>query len=433
MTFTFDAVADPTNTPPRVILTATEDDPDLSLQSCDFFRDGVPLRFEAAVTGDEALAYDYDAPFDVPLVYRADGGEVGILDDWTETWASLASWLSGAYPPGSAAANWSVSAGVASASLPDAHIYRSTAGPIVRVDVTAPSNLALYLSDDSQVLGSVQMSDGLVLLTGSSGAAVSVAGSGDFTLTVAANSLTVAGTGWEATAPFAGIPVWVELGTPDGSPGLASVGAIAVRISLAIPLAVSDSDTETLSPTGGNAGAWLVNTAIPELAIIAEAEPASSDDPYFILTPATRQTRSMAANTATLAIEGSADVLTVTLGPRRYAQWTLAVGCTTEAAAEALEALLANSATISLRFPTTDRWTGLRGGFYAVGDVEGERLGHPQMGPIIVYNLPLTPSRAPKFKPLWQWSWDTLAQYGMSWDDVNTTFASWNDLLVGPG
>jgi sugar lactone lactonase YvrE len=691
MTFTLDAVAEPLNDPPRVVLTATEDDPDLSLQTAEFFRDGVPLRFDAAITGDLAIAYDYDADFDVELTYRIEATELGEVDDWAETWASLAAWTG---------SGWAAGSGVASSTTPASVIYRDTAGTIIKVMVTSPSNMTLQLTDvDDNVVVSAKVSaDGTVTLSGVT--ASKVTGSGSYTLTLSDTSATITGTGWETSVAISGVPTTVQLVAPPaatllasygtdlqiglagkvmgiafnaagtfffvtdvarkkilkfdattgafvsefGTPGsgsgqlsepagldldasdnvwvvdaarnrvlkynssgvfqaeygasgtgngqfdgpgdiafkstgnfvvtdfgndriqefnsagtyvskftvaseplrvcigasddiivtlwtpdevrrynaagtlqdtfdvppsgalvgpnfvdrdssgnfyvtdyyndrivkytsagayvtefgngnlygpegikvlssgdvfvvdgirptgyiqkysqaVGSVDDITTRISVDESREIEATDTATLSPTGDQAGAWLGNTALPDLAILAEAEPGSNDDPYFIPIPGTRESRSMAANSIELPIEGSADVMTAALGPRRNARWTLVVACRTEAAAQALELLLANSAPISLRLPATPRWEGLRSGFYAVGDVDGERMGHPQYGPIIVYPLPLTPSRAPKFKPILQWSMDALDQTGLSIDDVNVVFPTIDALVLGP-
>lgn len=562
MAFTLDAVAQPDNVPPRVALTATESDPDLAIQSVSLFRDGVPLRFEPAVTGDSAVAYDYDAPFDVSLLYRADVTELGQPVDWVEVWTDLGDWTG---------SGWSAGSGVATSTDPGSVIYRDVSdGSIIQVAVVDPSNLTLQLTDaDDTVVVSVLVSpDGTVTLSGTT--TVKVTGSGDFTVSLAEESASVVGADWDTSVAYTGVATRMRLvapaaatyvskfgslGTADGqfkSPvGLAvdgsgniyvadynnhrvqkfapdgtfllkfgtngtgdgqfknptgialdgsgniyvaeefnhriqkfnssgvyqskfgssgpgdgqlsgprhlaldtlttnvlipdsannrvqrftqaggSVDDITVRISLDEPVVESASDTATLSPTGANAGAWLTNAATPELAILAEAEPASRSDDYFIVAD-TRTAGKLAANTASLPIEGSPDVVTVTLGPRIKETWTLRVACTSQVAYQNLVALLANSSIVSLRFPLSARWVGLDTGFYAVGDVDASRIGHPQLGPIVVASLPLVPSRAPKYKPLWQWNWNTLAQTGMTWDDVNTQFPSWNDVLIGP-
>jgi hypothetical protein len=215
MTFTLDAVAEPLNDPPRVVLTATEDDPDLSLQTAEFFRDGVPLRFDAAITGDLAIAYDYDADFDVELTYRIEATELGEVDDWAETWASLAAWTG---------SGWAAGSGVASSTTPASVIYRDTAGTIIKVMVTSPSNMTLQLTDvDDNVVVSAKVSaDGTVTLSGVT--ASKVTGSGSYTLTLSDTSATITGTGWETSVAISGVPTTVQLVAPPAATLLASYG-----------------------------------------------------------------------------------------------------------------------------------------------------------------------------------------------------------------
>lgn len=663
------ATADPDNVPPRVLLEATESELLNQFSAVTFYRDSVKLRFEAVLGSSSAIAYDYDAPFDQLLTYRADVVESGVVLDWTEAWASLAGWTG---------SGWSVAGGVASASSADAELSRDAA--VARLEVVNPVDLLieLRLSVDegySRLIASLTLTNGTVTLTGTT--SQTVAGSGDFTLTFSETAVSVVGTGWSASAEIDGLPDEIRLkpapitqlaswvtsnglygpialdssgnvlrasgGTivkydPDGveldswstpltrvygiavdatdhvyvvgasttlykydsagalvtswgitargrSVGVDSSGTVYVltgppeleapasmirkydsagvagttwavdayfgiavdaagfvyvpdwdsqlvrkfdnsgaavttwdpgnaptvltldpagdvhvltelnegtygigtdamlrkftNAGVAIndwtlptlprqvavnstdhlfsgldnsttkhlltyasveditvyefddPFSVSAEDTTTLSPTGDYAGVWLTNAMQPELALIAEAEPASSDDPYFIVST-TRQQSGLAANSVELPIEGSADVVTAVLGPRRGERWSLNIGCTTQDAYQSLVSLLANSAAINLRFPGTSRWIGLDGGFYAVGDVEPERLGHPQLGPIMVVSLPLTPSRAPAYKPLWQWNWRTVAQAHSTWAEVTATYPTWRALLVGP-
>jgi DNA-binding beta-propeller fold protein YncE len=696
VTFTVDAVAEPLHVPPRVAITGTEDDPDLSLQSVALFRDGVPLRFETVVTGDQAVAYDYDAPFDVELLYRADAVAQGTIEDWAETWASVAAWTG---------SGWAAGSGVASSTTAAAVIYRDVSGPIVKVDVTDPDNLTLQLTDSSDaVVVSVLVSpDGTVTLSGTS--STKVTGSGSFTVTLSETTVSIEGTGWSASVAYSGVPtrvrlvapgvttflakfgsfgtttahfnkpegiaidasgnIWVvddenhrvlkfdpsgaylssfgSFGTGDGQfnnpqgiaidasgniwvtdrdndrvqkfdssgafllkfgsngtgngqfdtptgiaidsggnawvvdyenervqkfnsagvyqtkfgsgfgsgngqfnnpTGIAidsggnlwvvdsgnhrvqkfnssgvyqtkfgtlgsgngqfntpnwiaidasgnlwitdganhrvqkfdSAGAFlakfgsfgtgdgqfntptGIAINSGGDVLVSDllnhrvqifstdggtvdditatysedaieataSDTETLT---GVDGAWLTNSMIPDLAVPLAGR--KGPDITHSIQATTRAETSLVSNAISLPIEGSADILTVTIGPRGKETWNLDILCRDQAARNELLATLANNAVIGLRFPT-GIGGGLTDGFYAVGDLAPSRLGLPSAAAGHLISLPLTPARAPKFKPLWQWNMNTLAQSGMTMDDVNAAFTSMNDLLIGP-
>lgn len=181
----------------------------------------------------------------------------------------------------------------------------------------------------------------------------------------------------------------------------------------------------TLSPTGDHAGVWLTNTLNPDLAVRC------ADDADHNILASSRQTGSQKTSSVLLEIEGSSDYLTPTSGARRKETWPLDVYALTQDAREQMDALLANDAPLSLRLPGTG-YEGLSAGFYSVGDVDPERIGHPQLNPVYKFPLPLTPNRAPVFKPLNQWNMDALAQTGLTMDEVNAAYTSMNDLLVGP-
>lgn len=693
MALTLTAVAEPDHTPPRVRLEAEEDDPSRQIDSCAFFRDGLALRFSATITDQLALAYDYDAPFDVSMAYRADVVETGLTEAWAEAWANLGDWLS---PPAVAAAGWSVAAGVASSTTPGAIIYRDAGGTIAKVVVTAPSNMTLQLTDAANtVLGSVSMTAaGNVLVVGS--AASTVAGSGSYTVTIAGASMAVAGTGWSTSVAYTGAATRVRLVAPgafsfvskfgtngtgdgqlssptniaidsagnkyvtdsnnhrvqkfspagvytsqfgsfgsgdgqfnfpsgividgagniyvvdsnnhrvqkfnssgvyqsqfggaeldypydiaidsagnfyvtdvddecvskfnssgvfqfdfggaefgDGSPdhiaidtsdnvwvgngswrtvekyntagvhqatvgsdgtgngqfkkvdGIATDaagylyvidrslcrvqkfnsagvyesqfgssgsadGQFNVPAGIVVDtagdlyvvdklnhrvqkltqdggstedvvttiasdaLAASASDTETLA----GVGVWLTNTVNPDLALqIDDCDDSSIE---FALGEETRKTTRHASTSVALDIEGSNTTLTVNTGPRKAAEWTLEIICKTEAARDALDALLADNAPIALRIAADHANRGLDAGFYAVGDYSSDRPRGPLVDQETSVPLPLTPAFAPAFDSLWQWNWDALAQTGMTWDEVAAAFPTWNDLLIGP-
>lgn len=139
----------------------------------------------------------------------------------------------------------------------------------------------------------------------------------------------------------------------------------------------------------------------------------------------------MKTSTVAIEIEGSSDYLTPTNGARRKETWQLDVIATTQAARNEMDALLANDAPLSLRLPGTG-YAGLTAGFYSVGDVDPERIGHPAYDHVTVFSLPLTPNRAPVFKPLNQWTLDSVPQTYATMDEVLATYATMNDLLVGP-
>lgn len=431
MTFTLDASPEPSHSPPRVLLTATEDDPAKPLQSCSFFRDGVALRFSATVGGGTALAYDYDAPFDASLTYRADAVEAATLVlDWTEAWASLAAWTS-------VGAGWSVAASKATTSTSNSSIKRASTGTIAKVHGVDPAitgsdtNFGISLLDATglSVATLVFAPVAVALVTQLGSDSVALVAPTTFDITVGSASVTASGSGWSLTVPYSGVATQVFLAMETLAGGAtASIDDVSVYKYAVPPTAdVTASDTTSLT---GVTGAWLTNAAQPELAVVVNDCSQAAPDLY--LTDQTRAQTVARSSSVALDIEGSPDVLTVVPGPRKRETWTMEVACRTEAARQDLDDLLANNAAISFRQPATMSALGLADGFYAVGDVTTNRPNGPVVNQMTTVELPLTPSRAPSFDALWSWNWGSLAQTGMTWAQAQAAFPTWLDLLIGP-
>lgn len=434
MSFSLTATPEPSNSPPRVLLEATESDSAKPIQSCQFFRDGVALRFSATVAGDTAVAYDYDAPFDVSLEYRADAVEADTLVlDWTETWASLAAWTS-------LVAGWSVAAGKATTSTSNSSIWRAASAEIARVTGPAPTvtNGNITVTGSSLVDGSLSAfqlnfdSTGpSISLTTSAGVDFATHAFTDWTLDVSDTAVSVVGTGWSLTVPIGSGPpaerVFLSFGTSGG--GSTSIDDISVY-KFADPPTAEVTDTDTTSLTGITA-AWLTNAAAPDSALAIDD--CSDADPDYYLTEETGRTTVSRSSSVALDIEGSADVRTVVTGPRKNKTSTLEVAVKNFDALDALDAVLANNAAVNLRFPATMSDLGIKDGFYDVGDVTETRVeATPRIRQQTVVQMPLTPSSGVSFDVLWQWNWDALAQTGMTWDQAAAVFATWTDLLIGP-
>lgn len=432
MSFSLTATPEPSNSPPRVLLEATESDSAKPIQSCTFFRDGVALRFAANIAGDTAVAYDYDAPFDVSLEYRADAVEAATLVlDWTETWASLAAWTSGV-------AGWSVAAGKATTSTSNSSIKRASTGVIAKVHGVDPAITGTDTNFGISLLDASGLSVATLVFAPVAAALVTQSGSDDtalaapttFDITVGADSITASGSGWSLTAPYSGVATQVQLVMQTLAGGAtASTDDISVYKFADPPTAeVTASDTTSLT---GITAAWLTNAAQPESALAIDD--CSDKDPDYYLTEETGRTTVSRSSSVALDIEGSADVRTVVTGPRKNKTSTLEVACKDFTALDALDAVLANNAAVNLRFPATMSDLGIKDGFYDVGDVTETRVeATPRIRQQTVVQMPLTPSSGVSFDVLWQWNWDALAQTGMTWDQAAAVFATWTDLLIGP-
>lgn len=442
MTFSLVASAEPDHVPPRVLLTATESDIDKPLQSCTFFRGGVPLRFSAAVGGGIAFAYDYDAPFDVALEYRADATEWASLEAaWSDTFTDLSAWSG----PGGSPSNWTATGGKAQAITETASMSRGTgAAPIVKISGTNPAftgsattgQFALVVTNDAdQIVASLTFSleDQNITLVGDTVASVAHVPN-SFEILFAEDSVTASGSGWSLTVPYhsdydlTGVILQVS-GTFTGT---RTVTLDDLTVYTPVMPAVLDDVTAT-DTTGlfGITGAWLTNTAVPDLALVVDD--CSEADPDYYLTEESGRTTVARSSSVQLDIEGSSSARTVITGPRKDKTFSLEVAVKDFAALGALDAVLANNATVNLRFPATMTDLGIPDGFYDIGDVTETRVeATPRIRQQTVVQMPLTPSAGVSVDALWAWNLRTLAQTGMTLRDVANTFPTLRALLIGP-
>lgn len=432
MTFTLTATPDLSGTP-RVLLEATESDSGQPIQSCTFFRDGVALRFAALVTGSSAVAYDYDAPFDVALEYRADAVESDALVlDWTESWASLAAWTEEV--PG-----WSAAAGVATCPAIDgATIHRDASGSVARVSGPAPSFVGSAATviisgwSGTTSLWSLGLSSGgtpYIQLTSGLGYQAVAHALTSWTVEIGESSMVAAGSGWSLTVPIETGAVTDRIKLTSGFAGASSASIDDISVYKFPVGSSTPSDTDTVTLTGITA-AWLTNAAQPDLALAIDDD--SDPNSVIYMTDQTRRETTARSTSVQLDIEGSPYVHTVVTGPRKLETWNMELVCRTEESRDNLTTLLANNAVLSLRIPDALADSGLDGGFYAVGDVTTTRDMGPRMHQLATVQLPLTPSRPPSFDALWQWTYDALAQTGLTYDQVAALFATYDDLLIGP-
>lgn len=200
---TFTATGEPSNIPPRVHLELDTDVSGATFHTLTVSRDGVPIRRQPPVGVEETEAYDYEMPFGSSLNYVASGTYLPFVSpEFTEAWASLASWTQ---DPG---ASWSVAGGVASSTTSGATLTRTTAAPMQRVRVVDPGSIGLVLAsadaEDSVIVSTT--ADGLTSLAASPEYEFfSTSGSGDYTVTIVDQQVTVTGDdGWTLESPYSG-------------------------------------------------------------------------------------------------------------------------------------------------------------------------------------------------------------------------------------
>lgn len=239
---TFTATGEPANDPPRVLLEVDPDSTDATWSTLVITRDGEQIRNQPPTGGETASTYDYEMPFGTVVEYVAQGTFLPFLaPDWTETWASLASWTGDT-------ADWSVAGGEASSTVNLAAIERTASGSIQRLEVTDPANVVVIVAtaDELHSVGVRSDATGTTL----AGLDTSVTTeTGSYTLTVTEGTATVTGTtGWSIEVPASSGPFtkvmlfsdggeYQETGTPWSSVGRADrivVGASGNHYTLDI-------------------------------------------------------------------------------------------------------------------------------------------------------------------------------------------------------
>lgn len=230
---TFTATGEPSNTPPRVLLEVGTGESGATFNRLSVSRDGVQVRLQPPVGVEDTQTYDYEMPFGQLVQYVASGDYLPfVAPDWTESWPNLSSWTGGT-------ASWSVAAGVASSTIFEAAITRSTSGTVQRASVTNPANVVVRLltSSDEVVAEVTSQSGSTTLVTASDGVVTPNGGSYSVTLLDGVVSVTAADSSWSLEASYTGLPVKVRLvslggeftetGTPFSSVGNADRVVVA--------------------------------------------------------------------------------------------------------------------------------------------------------------------------------------------------------------
>ena len=169
-------------------------------------RESSLIRRQPFAGGPTSVAFDYEAPFGVPVTYRAEGSYLPTsTPDWTETWMDLTDWTGDT-------SDWSVSSGAAESLVSDAAIVRSASGTIQRVTVADPRLVRVeLLSDSNAVVCSLQVDASKVTLTGT--ASAQATGGGSFSLLLSEGTVTASANdaSWTLTRSYSGTPTKVRL------------------------------------------------------------------------------------------------------------------------------------------------------------------------------------------------------------------------------
>lgn len=187
----------------------------------------------------------------------------------------------------------------------------------------------------------------------------------------------------------------------------------------------STSFTETADPiTVTSTSVWAIHPVFPASLSVQIDQPAAVGDTWIIsIGTATR-----AANATTHLVIGSPYPVIVTTGPRLAGTGTAVIGTASDAAEEALWALLNDQSPILLRIPDSFG-ANFSNGFYSVGDVTLERLGVASLG-MRQFTLPLTRVAAPAVTQQLAWDYATLTATFPDYASLTAAFADYGSLTA---
>lgn len=180
--------------------------------------------------------------------------------------------------------------------------------------------------------------------------------------------------------------------------------------------ATSDTaDTATATATLTVGAPWLIHPGNPALSM-----------PLRVIS---RGPRTKASTAAAHVILGRRDPIVVTDGVRHAASFDLNIGTQSVADEAALDALLADAATLLLQLV----YTGIDRAEYwwvSVGDVTETDVVEWFGNEVTQWTLPCTVTSAPSGSQQSERTWaDLLADFA-TWADADAAYATWHDLLV---
>lgn len=414
------ATPEPDHSPPRIRLDIDgEGDEFLELT---VLRDGRPIRQQPAVMGlTETYAYDYEAPFGVPVTYSASGLTTSgaWVEVYAEDWADLTGWTVTGTPSITGGKFTAGALATASATRDDVDFGASA----IRVRFADETALSEGLSSARLGVGAVGVgrtsaSGGtapLRLYSGASSAAIPVDAGEPVELLVAADRRTVTlsqGTSRTSLPLTVSLVPTLEVSASWGG----SVGAFTIEVP-PVPNSVAESTTVTLDVDA----AYFIHPIQPSLSLPIDVD-------GVIVGQGTDSTRTYAARQSIFQPEGRREAVVFPLGVRGAGDWSMSILTRTVDDRNALLALLDDQAPVLLRSPALADWD-LPDGWYAVGDVTVTRpvdISHVEWRQV---TLPLTRVAEPPVQLAPSLTWGDLKLRGITWGDLLSK--TWLELLMG--
>lgn len=414
----------PTNSPPRVRIDLSTDDPAKSFTTLTLYRGGKKLRSQPYVGAGAAVVFDYEAPFGVAADYSGLGSTAtySVLRD--ETWSSLSGWTTENGAPSVTGGRFSEGLVSRDIAFPDSWRLECE-GLTPSVTITPPWNIGFAAIDlgglsieNMQFGGEVAFAGGLPRTIGGLGSPFTVTRDGRF-----ATVATTAGT-WvlEADAGF----------------------SMSNRLQVNVSGSGSYVKKFTIS-TGENASfsaaataildvdeAWLIHPSHPALSISIDPGQHKFRDAGVNVDASTKASKTRAARATRHDPYGRERPIVITSGPRAAPEWDLRLRTRTLEARDTVEAIIRDQSVLLLRSPQGWPWD-LPDGWYSVGDYAEDRPRETRLdAPDRVLSLPLTEVDEPIVRQgaLWTYGADMLAN--ATYSTSRAQFPTYLDRFAGP-
>jgi hypothetical protein len=386
------------------------------------------VRSQPGSGGSVAFAYDYEAPYGVPVTYEADETLVqsGPVTEWAETWSDLSEWTIAQGDASVSGGELTLigtlgDSGVVTRGLAGSGGYRITAAD---VQPGGGSILARWGSSYGTAGVAIEDATHVTVFCESSTKQYVIPAADSYQVEIDVVGLlvsfTINGTTWTMNRADNVNPYRVEI-TGPGSTALfgGAVAAAAFTASTAATKVTEVSVPETLAPASG----WLVHPLVPALSV-----PVSTTDRTLIGVQDIGDVTQ--ASTATVhKILGQAAPIVSRSGPRLGDALTLTLALRNPAQKAQLAALLADQTPVLIRMLDPDLdW---EDGFYSVGDLGLSRFAQNTQVKRRTATLPLQATQSPAGtiqNP--GWSYAAVAIAYSSYNAVAEAYATYADLAA---
>lgn len=411
---TFTVTPQPWNEPPRVRIDVDSDDPLKPFTSLQVLRDGKPIREQPFIGSSQAVAFDYEAPFGVPVTYAAAGSFASYSAQFSESWGTLAGWTTYAGSPIVTGSHLSRGSVVRSLTFPDSGRLVSQGLVVGAGGLGAQISFGCFVVAATATQAWVQSgNDPLRVVTGLGSPFTLLWDSSKLTL------MTLTGT-WSIPR---GESIYGD------SLGASSNDVISFVEDFSLSTPILTALTFTATATLNVPDAWLIHPSKPALSIPIEMGETGTGV-RFIEASSGEQKTSAAVATVHRAV-GRARAVVITSGPRQADEWTLVIGAETIAAKNAVRAVVDDQTPLLIR-SHPDMNMDLPDDWYSVGDFTVNRVETPIITEMTLMNLPLTPVDEPVVRQGALWSWSNVLTSYATWADVLADNDTWLDVLAGP-